>query len=181
MATIRDVAKEAGVSVGTVSNVLNDIPCVSEKKIKQVKDAIEKLGYRRNSVASQLRSNVSNTIGLIVPDITNPFYSEIARGVDDEARRQDYNVFLCNKDRSEKRERDLVSSLSAKGVDGIIILKPRISEALVRKIREERCLLLFDTADGSSKDGVLNVDDVSGVRLAAQKKRSIWQNCSRSL
>jgi LacI family transcriptional regulator len=79
MATIRDVAKEAGVSVGTVSNVLNDIPCVSDKKVKQVRDAIEKLGYRRNNLASQLRSNVSNTIGLIVPDITNPFYSEIAR------------------------------------------------------------------------------------------------------
>lgn len=169
MATIRDVAREAGVSVGTVSNVLNDIPCVSEKKVKQVKDAIEKLGYRRNNLASQLRSNVSNTIGLIVPDITNPFYSEIARGVDDEAHRQNYNVFLCNKDRSEKLERELVNSLSAKCVDGIIILKPRISAALVRKIRDERCLLLFDTADGTSGDGVLNVDDVSGARIAAQK------------
>lgn len=169
MATIRDVAKEAGVSVGTVSNVLNDIPCVSDKKVKQVRDAIEKLGYRRNNLASQLRSNVSNTIGLIVPDITNPFYAEIARGVDDEAHRQNYNVFLCNKDRSEKLERELVNSLSAKCVDGIIILKPRISQKLIHKIREERCLLLFDTADAADGDGVLNVDDVSGVRLAAQK------------
>ncbi|MCR5161382.1 MAG: LacI family transcriptional regulator [Lachnospiraceae bacterium] len=169
MATIRDVAREAGVSVGTVSNVLNDIPCVSEKKVKQVKDAIEKLGYRRNNLASQLRSNVSNTIGLIVPDITNPFYSEIARGVDDEAHRQNYNVFLCNKDRSEKLERELVNSLSAKCVDGIIILKPRISEKLIRKIREERSLLLFDTADGAPGEGILNVDDVSGIHLVAQK------------
>ena len=169
MTTIRDVAREAGVSVGTVSNVLNNIPCVSDKKQKQVRDAIEKLGYRRNILASQLRSNVSNTIGLIVPDITNPFYSEIARGVDDEAHRQNYNVFLCNKDRSEKLERELVNSLSAKCVDGIIILKPRISDKLIRKIREERSLLLFDMDEREVQDGILNVDEESGAKLVAQR------------
>ena len=173
MTTIRDVAREAGVSVGTVSNVLNNMPSVSEKKQRQVKAAIEKLGYRRNILASQLRSNVSRTIGLIVPDITNPFYSEIARGVDDEARKRNYTVFLCNKDRSEKVERELINTLSAKCVDGIILLKPHIDGDLIRQIREERSLLLFDGYDGEEQGEMITVDDARGVQDVASRLVSL--------
>ena len=83
MTTIRDVAKLAGVSLGTVSNVLNELPTVSVENRERVERAIAQLGYRRNQAASQLRSNRSNAIGLVIPDITNPFYPEVARGVDD--------------------------------------------------------------------------------------------------
>ena len=173
MTTIRDVAREAGVSVGTVSNVLNNIPSVSETKQRQVKAAIKKLGYRRNILASQLRSNVSNTIGLIVPDITNPFYSEIARGVDDEARKRNYTMFLCNKDRSERLEKELLNSLSAKCVDGIVLLKPHIGKDLIEKIREERCLVLFDSFAGIEQGECISVDDISGVKDVAARILSL--------
>ncbi len=96
MATsIKDVAKEAGVSIATVSRVLNDIDVVNEDTKKKVLDAIKKLGYRPNIVARSLKTQRTKTIGILIPDISSQFYPEIVRGAEDVANIYDYNVILC--------------------------------------------------------------------------------------
>lgn len=169
MPTIRDVAKATGLSLGTVSNVINGVPTVSEENRKRVNEAIAALGYRRNQAASQLRSNKSNSIGLVIPNITNPFYPEIARGVDDAARKAGFNVFLCNKDRSSEKEEEAIEALLGKNVDGILLFKPRISAAYISKIREQCALVLMDYDQNAGSCDSVNVNDEEGMRYAVKQ------------
>lgn len=134
MPTMKDVAIEAGVSVGTVSNVLNKKGNVKEEKEKRVLAAIEKLKFQYNLTAKTLKTQKSNDIGLVLPNIRNPYYPEVARGVEDEAQKKSFSVFLCNTDRSEAKEREYITSLLAKNVRGLIIMK--------HQIKEEELLLL---------------------------------------
>ena len=166
MPTIQDVAKLTGLSVGTVSKVLNGVPTVAPANRKLVNDAIAKLGYRRNHAASQLRSNKSNSIGLVIPDITNPFYPEIARGVDDAARRAGFHVFLCNKDRSGDKEEAALEALLGKNVDGILLFKPHVSSDYIASIREQCSLVLMDADPHSVNCDTVNVNDDEGMRRA---------------
>lgn len=121
MITIRDVAEYAKVSVATVSRVLNNKGQVSEETKRKVRDAIEHLNYRPNLVARTLYKKTSSMIGLILPDITNPFFPALARTVEDQARSYGYTVILCNSDGSPAKEADYIGSLEQKGIDGIII------------------------------------------------------------
>ena len=105
-ASIKDVAKEAGVSIATVSRVLNDIDVVNEETKKKVKDAIQKLGYRPNIVARSLKTQRTKTIGILIPDISSQFYPEIVRGAEDVANIYDYNVILCNSDLDVEKEKE---------------------------------------------------------------------------
>ena len=121
MATsIKDVAREAGVSIATVSRVLNDIDVVNEDTKKKVLDAIKKLGYRPNIVARSLKTQRTKTIGILVPDISSGFYPEIVRGAEDVANIYDYNVILCNSDFDYDKEKDYLRVLKEKMVDGVI-------------------------------------------------------------
>ena len=163
MPTIQDVAKKAGVSTGTVSNVLNGLPSVSRSNIEKVNRAILELGYRRNDAASQLRSNISNTIGLIIPDITNPFYPEVMRGVDDAARKEGYNVFLCNKDRSVAAEDNAIEAMLRKNVDGIIIFKPQANREKIKEIQNICAVVLIDANPALINCDIVNVDDYEGM------------------
>ena len=167
MPTIQDVAKKAGVSVGTVSNVLNELPSVTKANKEKVNQAIIELGYRRNDAASALRSNISNTIGVIIPDITNPFYPEVMRGVDDAAREEGSIVFLCNKDRSAEAEDNAVEAMLRKNVDGIIIFKPMINPAKIQEIQSICAVALIDAAPALGCDTV-NVDDYEGMSTNVQ-------------
>ncbi|WP_088034935.1 LacI family DNA-binding transcriptional regulator [Evansella clarkii] len=121
MVTIRDVAKFANVSVATVSRVLNNTGQVSEETKKKVGEAIEQLKYRPNLVARTLYKKTSSFIGLIVPDITNPFFPALARAVEDKAHSYGYTVILCNTDGSSEKESEYIRSLQQKGIDGIIV------------------------------------------------------------
>ncbi|WP_339226922.1 LacI family DNA-binding transcriptional regulator [Oceanobacillus sp. FSL K6-2867] len=121
MATIKEVAKEAGVSVATVSRVLNKSGYVSKESAASVKKAIEKLNYQPNSVARSLYHKTSNMIGLIIPDITNPFFPELARAVEDVAMIYGYTVVLCNSDQDPDKEKKYIDLFKQKYVDGIII------------------------------------------------------------
>ena len=112
MATsIKDVAKEAGVSIATVSRVLNDIDVVNEETKKKVLEAIEKLGYRPNIVARSLKTQRTRTIGVVVPDISSQLYPEIVRGAEDVANIYKYNVMLCNSDFDLEKEKEYLLSL----------------------------------------------------------------------
>jgi LacI family transcriptional regulator len=121
MATIRDVAKKANVSVATVSRVLNNKGYVSEEAQKAVMAAIAALDYTPNSVARTLYNKSSGMIGLVLPDITNPFFPELARAVEDVALTYGYTVVLCNSDEEVAKEKKYFEALKQKYIDGIIL------------------------------------------------------------
>ena len=111
MANIRDVAKEAGVSVASVSRYLNRKGYISEDTKLKIKRAIDKLEYIPNQVARSLTTKQTNFIGLIVPDIMNPFFPELARAVEDIALSYGYTVVLCNSDEKSEKEIHYIDTL----------------------------------------------------------------------
>jgi LacI family transcriptional regulator len=122
MTTIREVAESAGVSYATVSHVINNTRLVSHETRERVLTAMEQLNYRPNALARSLRQGKTNTIGLVLPDSANPFFAEISRGIEDEAFKRGYSVFLCNTELDIQRELFYVDVLSKKQVDGIIFV-----------------------------------------------------------
>ena len=125
MSKIQDVAKHAGVSIATVSRVLNGSAPVKDEVRKRVQAAIEALSYRPNPAARSLRSNKSRIIGLLVSDIQNPFFMGLIRGVEDEALKHEYSVILCNSNESPPRERQYLEVLYMERVAGVIVVRRR--------------------------------------------------------
>lgn len=122
MTTINDVARRAGVSAATVSRVMNDTKPVSPELRQRVLRVMDEMDYRPNLLAGSLRRRVTHTIGLIVPDTTNPFFGELAKSIEDVGFQNGYNVILCNADYSLERERSYIMVLKAKQVDGLIFI-----------------------------------------------------------
>jgi LacI family transcriptional regulator len=121
VAGIKDVAARAGVSVATVSRVLNDSPKVSEEARAKVHAAVEALRYRPNAVARSLRTEATRTLGLIIGDIVNPFFAVLARAVEDEARAAGYTVVIGNADERPEQQDHYVRTLLEQRVDGLLI------------------------------------------------------------
>ena len=119
--TISDVARLAGVSHQTVSRVINNKPDVSPATRERVQQVVEQTGYRPSGLARGLATSHTATIGMIVPDISNPFFSDIARSIETTAYDRGYNVFLCNTDEAPERELNVLYSLEQKHVDGVIL------------------------------------------------------------
>ena len=119
--TIRDIAQHAQVSVTTVSRVLNDRPDVKEATRKKVNDAIKEFGYSPNIVARGLVLQRSNVIGFIVPDITNPNFPELARGIVNKAKKYGYSVMFYDTNHDHRVEKEAIRLLRSKQVDGIIL------------------------------------------------------------
>jgi LacI family transcriptional regulator len=128
MPTIRDVAKRAGVSPITVSRVINDSGYVSPATRQRVEIAIADLQYVPNTLARSLRSKRTKTIALVLTDVTNPFWTTVARGVEDAASDQGFNMVLCNTDESETKQANYLTVLLEKRVDGILLV-PALSSA----------------------------------------------------
>lgn len=120
--TIYDVAREAGVSMATVSRVVNNNPNVKPSTRKKVFEAIERLGYRPNAVARGLASKKTTTVGVVIPDISTPIFSEVARGMEDIANMYHYNIILCNSDKKKEKEIRLINTLLEKQVDGLLFM-----------------------------------------------------------
>lgn len=133
MSTIKDVANEANVSVATVSRVLNNNGYVNEDTRKKVLKAIEKLDYKPNAVARSLFKKQSKTIALIVPDIKNPFFPEIARAIEDVLNNNDYTLILCNSDEHEDKEKKYFDVMKQKYVDGVIIVTSTLAPNYIEK------------------------------------------------
>jgi LacI family transcriptional regulator len=119
-AKITDVAREAGLSVATVSRVLNQQDIVSAASRQRVLEAIERLGYRPNLLAGHLRRKQTRTLGVVISDIMNPHFTEMVRAVEDAAYRSGYRVLLCNTDESSEKEADYLQLLSAERTGGVI-------------------------------------------------------------
>ena len=166
-ATMRDVARQAGVSIKTVSRVVNDQGEIADTTRQRVLEAIEDLGYRPSRVARALVTQRTNTIGLVVGDITNPFFPEIARGVQDAAQSADYNVFLCNTDGNPQQERSTLESLADHGVDGIIVYPSYESiKNLTTFAAHYRPLVVVNYPFDHSDVALIMVDNRKGARLA---------------
>lgn len=131
--TIREVAKMADVSVATVSHVIAKTKYVSPELTVRVNSAIEKLNYKPSSIARSLKVKKTFYIGVIVPDIKNPYFAEIVRGIESVAVKKGYQIFLYNTDGDLKREEKAYNSFLSHKVDGIICVAPRIDEALLQK------------------------------------------------
>ncbi|MGK5114129.1 LacI family DNA-binding transcriptional regulator [Geodermatophilus sp. CPCC 205506] len=168
-ASIRDVALRAGVSVGTVSNVLNRPEVVAATTRDRVLSAIAELGFVRNESARQLRAGSSRTVGLVVLDIANPFFTDVARGVEDVVNAAGFALILCNSDDRPEKETAYLDVLAEQRVQGVLItptaeLSPHL-ETLRR--RGVPIVLLDRRAPGPDQCAVAS-DDVLGGRLAAE-------------
>ena len=138
MTTIRDVAKRAGVSAMTVSRVLNNSAHISRRARERVEVAIAELGYVPNELARSLRFKQTNTLALILTDITNPFFTTIARGVEDVASTAGFNVIFCNTDESEEEQKEYLTILVKKQVDGVLLVPAQSSADAVSYLQECR-------------------------------------------
>ncbi|PSL08269.1 LacI family transcriptional regulator [Haloactinopolyspora alba] len=166
---IREVAVRAGVSVGTVSNVLNRPELVAEQTRERVHAAITALGFVRNDSARQLRVGQSRTIGLVVLDVANPFFTDVARGVEDLANRHGLAVILCNSDENPQKEASNLDLLAEMRVQGVLINPVDESDGRVAALRERGTpVVLFDRCGDPVNECSVAVDDLLGGRLAAQ-------------
>jgi LacI family transcriptional regulator len=165
--SIREVAALAGVSLGTVSNVLNRPDVVAEPTRSRVQDAIKKLGFIRNESARQLRAGRSRTIGLVVLDVANPLFTDVARGVEDEASASGLAVILCNSDDQQAKESRYLELLEEHRVQGILITPVfGADERLARLQRRGTPVVLVDSRSPSRGQCSVSVDDVLGGDLA---------------
>lgn len=121
MASIKDVASRAGVSVATVSRVLNDHPAVRPGTRTRVLEAVAELGYRPNAVARSLRTDQTRTLGLVISDVLNPFFTELARSVEDEARALGYSVIIGNADERPEQQDHHIRTLLDRRIDGLLV------------------------------------------------------------
>ncbi len=150
-ATIYDVAREAGVSMATVSRVMNDTAVVKEETKKRVLDAIAKLSYRPNAIARGLASKRTKTIGVIVPDVSAAFMAELVRGIEDIATMYQYHIILCNSDGQLNRERDLVGTMWEKQVDGLLFMSPRLRQEHIDTFEEAQLPIVLCRTDDPEK------------------------------
>lgn len=120
--TMTDIARRAGVSAATVSRVINQSVAVDPETEAKVRTAIEESGYRPNLLARSFRRRVTHTIGLLVPDNSNPFFAEVARTIEDAGFMKGYSVILCNSDLSKEKQANYLDVLLAKRVDGLILV-----------------------------------------------------------
>lgn len=128
--TIYDVAREANVSMATVSRVVNGNQNVKPATRKKVLEVIERLEYRPNAVARGLASKKTTTIGVIIPDISNNLYAELVRGIEDIATMYQYNIILANSDQNEDKELMLLDTMLGKQVDGIVMMTDKVTQPI---------------------------------------------------
>ncbi|HUI53102.1 MAG TPA: LacI family DNA-binding transcriptional regulator [Terriglobales bacterium] len=165
-ASIYDVARESGVSVFTVSAVVNNKSHVGKVLREKVEAAIRKLSYRPNLLARSLAKQKTHTIGMIVPDIGNPFFPSVVRGAEDAAQKHGYNLLLCNSDDSIDKEEKAVELLLSKRVDGILLTKaaedfhPSVRQ-MIKQVNTP-FVLVMRTYPKLTKDAVIT-DDYHGA------------------
>lgn len=167
--TMADVAREAGVSKMTVSRVVNKKGEISPTTREHVLEVIKRLGYRPSAIARGLATNRTGTIGLVVPDIANPFFSEIARGVEDKAYAAGYNVFLCSTYEDPHREKDVLNSLEEKLVDGLLLCSSRLpQDDLAAVVEDFAAVVLVNRRVEDDDASMVRVDSALGGRQATE-------------
>jgi LacI family transcriptional regulator len=157
--TIYDVAREANVSMATVSRVVNGNPNVKPTTRKKVLEVIERLGYRPNAVARGLASKKTTTVGVIVPDISNTVFAELARGIEDIATMYKYNIILSNSDQNKDKELHLLNTMLGKQVDGLVFMGGNITEEHVEEFQKSPApIVLAGSIEKTGKIPAVNID-----------------------
>ncbi|MGP4079250.1 LacI family DNA-binding transcriptional regulator [Pseudalkalibacillus sp. R45] len=161
--TIYDVAKKASVSIATVSKVINNTGRISEPTRVKVLEAMKQLDYRPSVVASALTRKKTDTLGLLVPDISNPFFSEIARNIEDRAHERGLSVIICSTDYNEEKEKKYIDLLKRKQVDGFIISSGFKNLDLLKSLMDQNIPVAMLALDNPSINvNVISVDDHRG-------------------
>lgn len=166
--TIQDISVKAGVSPSTVSRVLTGSAPVSEAKREIIEATIRQLNYKPNFLARSLRTKKTFSLGLLLNDITNPFYSHIARGIEDDAIHQGYSLILCNTNEDPQRELHYLKVLQDKQVDGIILGPTTGNSAFIRELAGQIPIVLVDRPLAGAAISTVIVDNESSAHQATQ-------------
>ncbi|MGN7388345.1 catabolite control protein A [Sporosarcina sp. SAFN-015] len=168
--TIYDVAREANVSMATVSRVVNGNQNVKPATRKKVLECIERLGYRPNAVARGLASKKTTTVGVIVPDISKSYYAELSRGIADIATMYEYNIILSNSDKRATREVELLEDHLGKQVDGLIFMSDSLSEEIRSEMATANVPIVLAGTLGTETDlPTVNIDHEEAAYEAVRK------------
>lgn len=157
--TIRDVARLARVSVATVSAVINNKDVVSAELKRRVQEATVALDYHPDHLARSLRARQSHTIGMVIPDITNPFFTDVMGGVEDVARKNGYSIIICNADENPVQERRCLSNLFSQRVDGVLLAPTDMYAAEDRLTQRRFPIVFFDRVPPGFKGGAVTTDN----------------------
>lgn len=164
--TMDDVARAAGVSKQTVSAVVNNKSGISEKTRERIRKIMIRLDYQPNLLAGSLRGQSSFTIGVLIPSITNPFYPELVRGIEDEAQRRGYSLFLCNSDENPEKEVEYLQLLRRHRIAGLIVatiqVRPAWTEALRNLAAQRVPVVVLGASRPSASVVQITIDDVEG-------------------
>ena len=164
MATIREVANLAGVAPITASRVINDSGYASEDVRKRVKQAAEQLNYVPNFLAKSLKSKRTQTLALVITDITNPFWTTVARGVEDAASKKGYNVIFCNTDESASKQSGYLKTLIQKQVDGILLVPAQSEDNPIEFLRQQNVqVVMLDRKLPNVQVDVVRCDSQGGA------------------
>ena len=165
--TVQQIAELAKVSLGTVSHVLNGSASVSEVRRKRVMDAVETLGFQRNQLARGLRKNATDMLGMLIPDIGNPFFPAVVRGAEDIAYKHGYRLVLCNTDDDAGKEISYLNDLRSFRPAGLLII-PSVGSALIKNIRHSDPYITFVDRCPEEWDGdFVMADNEAGAYQAA--------------
>ncbi len=168
MASIKDVAELAEVSISTVSRVMNNHPNVSEEKREAVKEAVEELNYIPNALAQSLVTKSTKSIGILIADITNDFYSCLVRGIEDVLNEEDYFTILGNTDWDKKKEQNYINYFKRKQIDGFILASTTLKKSIIKKLSEELPVVVLDRDVESDKIDSIRINDYKGGYIAAK-------------
>jgi LacI family transcriptional regulator len=169
MTTIKDVALHAGVSVTTVSHVVNATRFVSKSASQRVNDAISELKYVPSALARSLKNNRTHTIGMMIPNCSNPFFAELIRGIEDTCFAANFNVILCNSDDDSNKQRKYIRVLKEKQVDGLIVFSSGGDSELSNLLREiEMPQILLDREVDHVNADLVEVDHEAGAWIATR-------------
>jgi LacI family transcriptional regulator len=170
--TIADVARRAGVSMMTVSRVVNDEDGVSAATRQRIRLIVTELGYRPSGIARGLATRRTGTLGLVVPDVANPFFADVVRGAEQVAYQEGYSLLLCNTQEDPQREMDVLQLLEGKRVDGIVLCSSRLEPGLLRQsLAKYPAVVLVNQplgpVEGTTIIGAVLLEDELGGQLAA--------------
>jgi len=167
--TLKDIAKEAGVSVNTVSRALNNKPDINFETKNKILEIARRLGYTPNMLARSLRSKRTGTIGLVVADISNPFYGSLVKGIENEAREKGYSIILCDTDEEYEKEQEAIQTLVEKRVDGLLIAPVQTKDQDIVELKRQKIpfVLIGRHFDILETDYVIT-DDVQGAFSATE-------------
>ena len=169
--TIKDIAKQLGISPSTVSRAIKDHPDISQTTKDQVRELVEKLKYRPNAVALSLRSRKSYTIAVVVPEIVHHFFSSVISGIEEVAVREGYNVMIFQSNESYDREVQIIQSLATNQADGVLVSVSKTSRKfghLKELMGEGMPLIFFDRAVEEIEADRIIVDDYNGAFNAVE-------------